>query len=72
LDVSIRLRRAITLNDALLVKRIVTQHPAHIRNPDVDDRSNTSLHLAAKLGCIEIAVRAPFQTVESGEGADTR
>jgi uncharacterized protein len=56
LDVSIRLRRAITLNDALLVKRIVTQHQKEIRNPDVQDRSNTSLHLAAKLGCVEIAV----------------
>jgi uncharacterized protein len=56
LDVSIRLRRAISLNDALLVKRIVNQHPQAIRNPDVQDRSNTSLHIAAKLGCVEIAV----------------
>src|ERR1700744_4642032 len=57
LDVSTPLRRAIPLNDALLVKRIVTKNPAHIRNPDVDDRTNTSLHLASKLGCVEIMVR---------------
>lgn len=56
LDVSIRLRRAIFLNDLLLVKRIVRNHPAYIHNPDFTDRGNTSLHVAAKLGFVEIAV----------------
>ncbi|KAI9676852.1 MAG: hypothetical protein M1817_006691 [Caeruleum heppii] len=50
LDVSIRLRRAIYLNDLLLVSRIVRNHPKCIRNPDQADSGNTSLHLAAKLG----------------------
>jgi len=55
IDVSIRLRRAIQLNDLVLVKRILKNNPKSIRNPDLDDKCNTSLHLASKLGFLEIA-----------------
>ncbi|WEW57566.1 hypothetical protein PRK78_003033 [Emydomyces testavorans] len=54
LSVPIRLRRAILLNDVFLVKRIVRSNPAYLENPDYDDKSNTSLHLAAILGHLEI------------------
>ncbi|KAG8628710.1 hypothetical protein KVT40_002575 [Elsinoe batatas] len=46
----IRLRRAIHMNDALLVKRIIEAHEDLLENPDYEDRSNSSLHLAAELG----------------------
>ena len=52
------MRRAIVLNDLLLVKRILRNNPALVQNPDFDDKSNTSLHLAAKYGFLEIAVRS--------------
>jgi ankyrin repeat protein len=55
IDVQRRLRRAILLNDLALVKRIIRNNPNYIRNPDFDDRSNTSLHLAAKHGFTTIA-----------------
>ncbi|KAJ6287191.1 26s proteasome non-atpase regulatory subunit 3 [Bipolaris maydis] len=55
IDVPRRLRRAILLNDLPLVKRIIRNNPNYIRNPDFDDRSNTSLHLAAKHGFTTIA-----------------
>ena len=55
IDVSRRLRRAILLDDLSLVKRIIRNNPNYIRNPDFDDRSNTSLHLAAKHGFTTIA-----------------
>lgn len=55
-DVSIRLRRAIHLRDLTLVKRIVKNHVEKLQNPDLVDNGNTSLHLAAKLGFVEIAV----------------
>ncbi|KAF2195285.1 ankyrin [Zopfia rhizophila CBS 207.26] len=55
IDVPRRLRRAILLNDLTLVKRIVRNNPNYLRNPDFEDRSNTSLHLAAKHGFIQIA-----------------
>lgn len=54
MHVSIRLRRAITSNNLLLVKRIVKNNPSTIQNPDYADKSNTSLHLAAKQGSIQI------------------
>jgi hypothetical protein len=57
IDVSRRLRRAILLNDVALVKRIVQNNPHKLRNPDFADKSNTSLHLAAKHGYTLIAVR---------------
>ena len=53
---NIRLRRAIHLNDLSLVRRIVGNNPSAIQNPDEEDGGNTSLHLAAKLGFLEIAV----------------
>lgn len=55
IDVSRRLRRAILLNDLLLVKRIVRNNPRWLRNPDFEDKSNTSLHLAAQCGYMAIA-----------------
>ncbi|KAF2455374.1 ankyrin repeat-containing domain protein [Lineolata rhizophorae] len=55
IPVSTRLRRAIVLNDLTLVKRIVHANPEELQNPDFDDKSNTSLHLAAKYGHVEIA-----------------
>jgi hypothetical protein len=56
LPVSIRLRRAIHVNDVLLVKRIIKHNPSFLENPDFDDKSNTSLHLAAILGYLDIIV----------------
>ncbi|KAL8713973.1 MAG: hypothetical protein Q9220_002119 [cf. Caloplaca sp. 1 TL-2023] len=53
--VPIRLRRAILLDDLILVKRIVKNHPENLRNPDLEDNGNTSLHLAARLGFLDIA-----------------
>jgi hypothetical protein len=38
------------------VKRIVRNNPQKLRNPDFEDKSNTSLHLAAKHGFTQIAV----------------
>lgn len=55
IDVSRRLRRAILLNDLPLVKRIIRNNPAYLRNTDFEDCSNTSLHLAAKHGFVAIA-----------------
>ncbi|EOA85138.1 uncharacterized protein SETTUDRAFT_163854 [Exserohilum turcica Et28A] len=55
IDVPRRLRRAILLNDLSLVKRIIRNNLNYLRNPDFDDRSNTSLHLAAKHGFTSIA-----------------
>jgi hypothetical protein len=60
IDVSRRLRRAIVLNDLALVKRIIKSNPDWLQNPDFDDKSNTSLHLAAEEGYADIAVRLTF------------
>ncbi|KAL8703878.1 MAG: hypothetical protein Q9201_002929, partial [Fulgogasparrea decipioides] len=54
-DVPTRLRRAIHLIDLTLVKRIVKNHAETLQNPDLEDNGDTSLHLAAKLGFLEIA-----------------
>lgn len=56
LTVATRLRRAINLNDVVLVKRIVKNNPGKLRNPDLNNNGNTSLHLAAQLGFLEIVV----------------
>ena len=56
LTVATRLRRAITLNDVVLVKRIIKNNPGKLRNPDLNNNGNTSLHLAAQLGFLEIVV----------------
>lgn len=55
IDASIRLRRAILLGDAVLVERIIKGNPRLLQNPDFDDKSNTSLHLAAAHGKADIA-----------------
>lgn len=60
IDVSTRLRRAIHLNDLSLVRRIIKNDPKSLQNPDFSDNGNTSLHLAAWLGLLEIAVRLPL------------
>lgn len=56
IDPSVRLQRAIHRNDLLLVKRIIKNDPKLLQNPDFADKSNTSLHLAAKLGFLDIVV----------------
>ena len=56
IDVSIRIRRAIHLRDLPLLKRIVKNNPKSVQNPDFADNGNTSLHLAAQLGLLDIAV----------------
>ena len=61
IDPSIRLRRAILLRDLVLVERIVRDNSHLIQNPDFEDKSNTSLHLAAKEGSLDIAVSRVFQ-----------
>ncbi|KAL6707860.1 Target of rapamycin complex 2 subunit avo2 [Coniothyrium glycines] len=55
IDVPRRLRRAILLNDLPLVERIVRNNSNYLRNPDFEDKSNTSLHLAARNGFTAIA-----------------
>lgn len=59
--VPVRLRRAIRLSDLVLVKRIVKNNPDKLQNPDLEDNGNTSLHLTAQLGLLEIAVK-PFSS----------
>ncbi|KAK3059698.1 hypothetical protein LTS18_010239, partial [Coniosporium uncinatum] len=54
IDVSIRLRRAILFNDLPLVRRIARTNPRALTSPDITDKSNTSLHLAAKNGFYDI------------------
>ncbi|CCC13162.1 unnamed protein product [Sordaria macrospora k-hell] len=56
IDPSIRLRRAIHVNDHLLVKRILRSHPNLLHNPDhsVCGNANSNLHLAASLGHLSI------------------
>ena len=55
-DVAIRIRRAIHLSDLILLKRIIKNNPQHLQSPDFENNGNTSLHLAAQLGLLEIAV----------------
>ncbi|KAK3938197.1 ankyrin repeat-containing domain protein [Diplogelasinospora grovesii] len=56
IEPSLRLRRAIHANDALLVKRILKSHPDLLHNPDhsVTGNANSNLHLAASLGHLSI------------------
>jgi len=54
IDPSTRLRRAIQLNDPVLVARLIRLHPTLLSNPDFAHKSNTSLHLAALTGCVPI------------------
>ncbi|KAI0475712.1 ankyrin repeat-containing domain protein [Xylariaceae sp. FL0804] len=56
IDPSLRLRRAVHANDALLVQRIVKSHPSLVHNPDhgPEGHNNSSLHTAARLGHVEV------------------
>ncbi|KZZ88626.1 Ankyrin repeat-containing domain protein [Ascosphaera apis ARSEF 7405] len=54
ISVATRLRSAIITNDLLLVKRILRNNPTYLQNPNFDDNGNTSLHLAAIMGHLEI------------------
>ncbi|KAF5495078.1 NADH-dependent flavin oxidoreductase nadA [Colletotrichum siamense] len=56
IEPSLRVRRAITANDPLLVKRILKSHPGLLHNPDSSPLglSNSNLHLAASLGHLPI------------------
>jgi uncharacterized protein len=56
IDPSLRIRRAIHANDALLVQRILKSHPSLLHNPDASSTglSNSNLHLAASLGHLAI------------------
>jgi hypothetical protein len=54
-EVSIRLRRAVVRNDLALVQRIVKTYPDSVHDADQTDKSNTSLHVAAREGFYEIA-----------------
>lgn len=54
IDPSIRLRRAIHSNDALLTRRILRSHPHLLHNPDLSNNANSNLHLAASLGHLSI------------------
>lgn len=53
---SLQLRHAILSNDVLLVERLLKAYPHLVHNPDYNDKSNTSLHLAAKAGYTELVV----------------
>ncbi|KAG9595394.1 ankyrin, partial [Aureobasidium melanogenum] len=73
IDASTRLRRAILLSDALLVKRIIRSNPGILQNPDFKDKSNTSLHLAAQAGfeeIVELLVDAGHDHGEISRNAD--
>ncbi|KAI1647490.1 ankyrin [Daldinia loculata] len=56
IEPSERLRRAVHSNDASLVRRIVKSHLGLIHNPDhsATGLSNSSLHLAASLGHLQV------------------
>jgi len=73
IDASVRLRRAIHLKDVPLVQRIVNANPKLLQNPDFADKSNTSLHLAAQAGLVEIAellLNAGHEANEISRNAD--
>lgn len=54
-EVCIRLRRAVVRNDLALVQRILKTYPGNVHDADHADKSNTSLHIAAREGFYEIA-----------------
>ncbi|KAL9625595.1 MAG: hypothetical protein Q9160_000308 [Pyrenula sp. 1 TL-2023] len=55
MDVATRLRRAIASNDLSLTRRILSNNPSYLQNPDLNTNGNTSLHLAAFYGHTAIA-----------------
>ena len=63
---SLRLRQAILSNDIALVERLLKADPHLLHNPDFNDKSNTSLHLAAQAGHIDLAVSI-FRTLMEPE-----
>ncbi|KAI5297044.1 hypothetical protein KEM55_005217, partial [Ascosphaera atra] len=70
--VAVRLRSAIILNDLLLVKRILRNHPEYLQNPNFDDNGNTSLHLAAIMGHLDIIKFLVERGHDSKECQETR
>ena len=57
----------------MLVVRLIRNHPEILRNPDFDDKSNTSLHLAASLGhkaIAELLINAGHDKEEISRNAD--
>lgn len=62
---SLRLRKAIAANDIPLVERLLQANPHLLHNPDFEDKSNTSLHLAAQAGHVELCVRNTPANTES-------
>lgn len=59
---SSRLRQAILQNDYSLVERVLKHNTQCLHNPDFANKSNTSLHLAAQHGLLEIAVSSLVAT----------
>ncbi|KAA8909810.1 ankyrin repeat-containing domain protein, partial [Sphaerosporella brunnea] len=66
IDVSIRLRRGIYVDNLLIVKRILKNNPKSIFNPDIG--GNTSLHLAAEWGRLDIVQYLVTQTAHEADG----
>ena len=62
IDPAIRLRRALHLKDVPLVRRIIGANPKLRENPDFEDKSNTSLHIAAKHGLLDMVVCGALQS----------
>jgi hypothetical protein len=56
----------------LLVKRIIRSNPGILQNPDYKDKSNSSLHLAAQTGSVEIVVRTCFRRIQRPSNRHTR
>lgn len=70
-ETSRRLREAIILNDLSMIKRLLKQKPTLLQNPDFEDKSNTSLHLAAKYGHVEVAVSCTILSESTGPDLTT-
>ncbi|KAI5287167.1 hypothetical protein KEM52_001716 [Ascosphaera acerosa] len=68
IPVAARLRSAIIANDLLLVKRILRNNPSYLQNPDFEDNGNTSLHLAAIMGHLDI-IRLLVESGHESSGA---
>ncbi|KAK1757015.1 ankyrin repeat-containing domain protein [Echria macrotheca] len=75
IEPSLRLRRAIRANDALLVRRILKSHPHLLHNPDHSPTgdANSNLHLAASLGhtsIVQLLLDLGHETEISGSGSE--
>ncbi|KKA30992.1 hypothetical protein TD95_002946 [Thielaviopsis punctulata] len=74
LTASVRLRRAIHLNDASLARRILRNNPHLLHNPDPES-SDSNLHLAARLGFLpvcEVLVAAGHEHPSPALNADNQ